>query len=264
MMILCGKYKERVLLSMKNNPLTNFIGKNKTLSFIGLVAMIICSLYYFTWDCDELFHNAGVLFEMINTISISYIVSLMFYYFQVHLPNYKKEDAQRFFLNYQVNEIVSLMDKPFKKLLNKSDEIQYELANITEEDLNKLDIDWDKPTGIIRNHREISAQEYMEECVFQIDGIIKDILVQYGNIMDSTEYSLLQKIYQSDYHCFIRDHKLNPPGSYTPLKQNTPHCGYGGRVIENIDYECIIKYQELYAKLIKVEQKKQCENAPIV
>lgn len=246
------------------NLLIKFIDKNKTLSFIGAAAMVICSLYYFTWDCEEQFHNAGVLFEMIYTISISYIVSLMFYFVQVYLPNYKKEDAQRFFLNIQVNEIVSLMDKPFNKLLNKSDEIQYELANITEKKLMELNIDLNKPSGIIRNHREISVLEYMEECVLQIDGFIKDLSIQYGDIMDSTEYSLLQKIYLSDYHCFIRDHKLNPPGSFTPLKQNTPHCAHGGTVIEYWDNKYIIKYQELYVQLVEAKQKKLRENDSIV
>ena len=246
-------------MSMKNCPFMNFLAKNWKMSVIGLFAVVICFLYYLTWDCEELFHNAGVLFEMIYAISISYIVSLIFYFLQVYLPNHKKEDAQRNFLDYQVREIISLMDKPFKELLNESDEKVYELANITETEFNSIDIykNLKKPANINRYHRQITVQEYIEECVNMIDNILKELLVQYVGIMDSTEYSLYMKIYQSEYHRFIRNNILDPPGSFRPLKENTLHTSYGGYTIVSWEFKMISEYQSLYSELTELNRKRR-------
>lgn len=238
---------------MKKNPFISFLRKYTILSLIGLAAIIICFLYYITWDCEELFHNAGVLFEMIYTISVSYIVSLIFYFFQVFLPNYKKEDAQRWFLKHQIDEILLLMNKPFKELFGNTEESTYDLSNITEEAYNNLGIKYDKPIAIYRYHRQITAEEYMEECVDRIDCIIKDLLVHYVGIMNSVEYPLLQKIYQSNYHCFVRDNILNPSGQTISSKRNTSHVGYAGIVLENWEYKMISEYQELYSELLKLK-----------
>ena len=151
------------------------------------------------------------------------------------------------------------MDKPFKELLNESDEKVYELANITETEFNSIDIykNLKKPANINRYHRQITVQEYIEECVNMIDNILKELLVQYVGIMDSTEYSLYMKIYQSEYHRFIRNNILDPPGSFRPLKENTLHTSYGGYTIVSWEFKMISEYQSLYSELTELNRKRR-------
>ncbi len=237
---------------MKEKTVLIFIKRNMLLSIIGFLAVAICFLYFITWDCEELFHNAGVIFSMIYTISISYVVSLIFYFIQVFLPNYKKQSAQIYFLKNSIEEILVLMNEPFKKLFNGAESNTYDLTNITEEVFKGIELNLDKPIGIYRNHKEITIYEYMGECVIKTDDIIKNITVQFIDIMTAEELSLLQRIYRSAYHFDTRDNISNPPGNTVPLKKNTNHSAYAGIILSPFKYEMVAEYANMYKELLKL------------
>ena len=240
---------------MNENPVGIFLKRNTMLSLVGIIAIVICILYYITWDCDELFHNAGVLFSIIYTISVSYVVSVFFYFFQVFLPNYKKQSAQIFFLEDSLDEIGSLMNKPFKKAFSTSEGEVHDLANITETECNEINSMLNGPTGIYREHKEITIYKYMEECVTRIDSIIKDTIVQYTEVMTENDYLILQRIYKSEYHSFIRDNILNPPGNAVPLKKDTFNTAYAGYIMINITFDMIAEYSSMYNELFKTRSE---------
>lgn len=61
--------------------------RHKALSLILIVAIIIIILYLATLNVQEVFSNAGKIFEVIFQISIGYIINFIFFVVNIYVPN---------------------------------------------------------------------------------------------------------------------------------------------------------------------------------
>lgn len=103
-----------------------FIRENKTLTCCLILALIEIFIYFATWDEPELFNNAGIVLEIINSIAIGFVVNFIFYVTQVYIPSLKRNKIIYACISDRINDISTRMKELLK---NISKEDKQELYN---------------------------------------------------------------------------------------------------------------------------------------
>lgn len=96
-----------------------FIKKNKWISTLFAISLVIVISYILTLDCPELFDGAGEWFNLAFQFSVGYIINFMFYITQVYIPSSKREATVRECIAKRISNLVQHMDNLLLQLANK-------------------------------------------------------------------------------------------------------------------------------------------------
>ncbi len=72
--------------------INRFINQNKGLSILSIIATIVILSYYLSYYQVEIIKGINNWYELLVTLSIGVITNLVFYIFQVYLPQNRKEE----------------------------------------------------------------------------------------------------------------------------------------------------------------------------
>ena len=70
----------------KKNAVHTFIERNKTLSWMFIIATIIILSYYLTYDMPEIIPGIEKWYNLLTNLCIGVVINFFFFLFQVYIP----------------------------------------------------------------------------------------------------------------------------------------------------------------------------------
>lgn len=221
-----------------------FIKENKTLtclSICSVIVIILFTLFSNNFSEDSL---ARKFMELIFQIAIAIFANLMFYIFQLYIPNRRKEKVVR---PYMIGQL--------KKLLNLMNEMMTELARVycpnCQVNFGRLEIEHFKcitekisltdssTIQIAFVNRNMTIGEIMEQSLSEINEIIRVLMADFLDTLDADCCEIIIAIQNSDFQKRLFSQNF--------IRLTTL---FGAKGISgNAAISTFQKYQELYNKL---------------
>lgn len=195
-----------------------FIEKERNIFYILLISFLLAFLYVFTNRIPEFFLYWKELMDLLFALSVSVIAAIIFYIFQVYIPNIQKS-----------KKIVKIFEDQYKYFkLNTLQtfiwvlwETKTDPENLIELEDFKWYFDDEKWRSLINQIEEDSNDEHFKDLIFQIELLHKKInflllsidlphdVFSFFHILDENLFRLehIKKDndrYQNDYKIFWR------------------------------------------------------------
>ena len=190
-----------------------FYDDNKMLTSLSLIAIAFILFYYFSYDMPEMWKNAGVLVDILFQLSLAIIANLIFFIFQVYIPNFKNSIRIRPIISNKMMQISQNMNEPFleitAKYLNKNinlDELSDDNIKIITEKYRPNDI---SPVQVAYECRNLTFDQYFKMCLEKNNTIIQELLLTYEPYLNSKERDLLLLIKENNFNKIINNPLLS-------------------------------------------------------
>lgn len=224
------------------------------LLFFCLISIVYC--------CDipafkgfEIFINNHD--SMFYGIGLSVISAYIFYIFQVIIPRFIRYKQVRSIGCAKLYDIENLMAEVFSILQDNIDRPITEISGESVKSyLDKIDI-FNKNSGYkIRNHKELSLFEAIEDCDIKIISLVDEVL---SNQYLETKYEkTLCKLKISRFHSVVEQWKNNLPGEYEHYNSEENgmkgYIGVNNKVINSDLASAVDEYVNIYNKIKKTRE----------
>ncbi len=209
---------------MQINELKNFIKKEKIILLIFILSVVFSLIYIFTNRIPELFMFWKEIMTFLYSIFISVIAAVIFYVFQVYIPNLKKSKKIVKVFNEEYNYFKLDTIQIFIWVLNKHEKQPNDLIELNDFKQYFDSKSWEEKSNwseLINKIEESENDEHFKDLIFQLELLHKkvnflllsvdmpDDVFAFFHRLDKTLFRL-QYIkqdndrYQNDYKLFWR------------------------------------------------------------
>lgn len=187
-----------------------FFKKNWLILIVLAVAIfeIVCS---FLLCCN----NYKSVFDVINSVSLSYIAAFVFYVVQVYIPEEKKRSATNQCVKIYIDKICYEIDNMYKELANGIIEIKSDNSYL-KDDMEKIamielssEINVNKADtigyGIGENIvQKFTRREWIINCTAEINEEINNVMNYFGGLMEFDIINALEQIRNTNLMTSLR------------------------------------------------------------
>lgn len=183
--------------------LTCFYSENRMLSYLSVGAIGFILLYYFSYNMPELWKNASILVDILFQLSLAIVANLIFFIFQVYIPNINKNIKIRPIALRKFKYLSQVMNEPFLEITKKYLEQEKNLDELSEDDIIKIAEKYrpnDETTvQIMWKCRNATFYQYFEMCFEEIDNTIQELLFAYEPYLNNVERDILLMIKENSF-----------------------------------------------------------------
>lgn len=181
----------------------SFYKENRVLSKVSVMSLAYIVFYYLSYDIPEVWSNASVLADILFQLSLAVVSSLIFYVFQVYIPNYKRKKVMHPTVQKKIRRIIELMETPFEEIVKT-----YLKKSKCIEELSDTDIKYiaqkycpsdDTSVQVAFECRNLSNVECFQYCFKEIDNIIGELLFIYEPYLKDEQRDILVVIKESEF-----------------------------------------------------------------
>jgi len=91
--------------------------------------------YYFSYDIPEIWKNASILVDILFQLSLALIANLIFYIFQLYIPNLKRSNKIQPIIQNKIKRICEDINMPFLEITKKYLGEEKNLNELTDNDI---------------------------------------------------------------------------------------------------------------------------------
>lgn len=202
------KWFRRVVLFPRTrmfiNTIITFCKTNKELCVASATAMLIILIYCFTYDFNELWHNAHVLMDVAFQLSLAVIASLIFYIFQVYMPFLKNRLKIQPIIKHKINILCIFLQSPFYDVSQQYLGEIKGITKLTAEDIRKLicpykSLDFQDSTKDDNEEPEWLFGKNHRQVFLDAKNIIDSLLMNYGLYMEDAEKEILIQLKEDSF-----------------------------------------------------------------
>ena len=153
------------------------------LSKLSLLSLGFIVFYYLSYDVPELWKNASILVDILFQLSLAVVSSLIFYLFQVYIPDYKRKQTIQPIVRKKIRTIIEYMGIPFEEITSRYLQKSKYIDELSDKDIETIAHKY-RPSDITSFHvafecRNLNNVECFQYCFHTIDEIINELLFIY-------------------------------------------------------------------------------------
>ena len=177
----------------KKNAVHTFKERNKTLSWMFIIATIIILSYYLTYDIPEIIPGIEKWYNLLTNLCIGVVINFFFFLFQVYIPELKAEEKSFLHiktrmqkLGNNLQELILILDYYVEgwdqdRIIVKNKVVYFKQANSKEDEFGwgrRFDFDKDLShltESIIKAADKISSSVPAAKCSEDVLNVLYDI-----------------------------------------------------------------------------------------
>lgn len=189
----------------------SFYIENIVLSKLSLLSLGFIVFYYLSYDVPELWKNASILVDILFQLSLAVVSSLIFYVFQVYIPDYKRKQTIQPIVRKKIRTIIEMMETPFKEITSSYLQKSKCIDELSDADIESIAQKY-RPSDITSVQvafecRNLNNVECFQYCFQKIDDIIEELLFIYEPYLKDEQRDILVIIKESEFRKLF-DNKL--------------------------------------------------------
>lgn len=223
-----------------------FYKENKMLSHLSLGAIGFVLFYYFSYDIPEIWKNASVFVDILFQLSLAILANLLFFIFQVYIPNYKRNYRIRPVIIRKIGCICEFMNDPFLEITEKYLEHKKNLNELSDDDIQKIaekyrphDVSTVQVAFVCCN---LTYDQYFKYSFEEMDNIIQELLFAYEPYLNNEERDILLLIKENSFRRLFD----------SPIMSLFDSTGIQGNAV----YSTFSQYKNIYQKLLELVTEK--------
>lgn len=196
-----------------------FCNKNKSITVMLSVALIIIFSYLITMEMPELFNNAERWFNLSFQLSVGYTINFIFYVTQVYIANIKRNEEVYKCIKKRIDVICRHMEAPIRELYNIYFTSKYKEENFDDKDLavikNALNFDDEVKHNNYQKKRNYYVREWIQYNLTKTEDEIDRLYRHYSPHISERLMVVLEGILTCEYHgkmkfaCSFRNNKID-------------------------------------------------------
>lgn len=193
-----------------------FFNEEKWCKWIAILSIALILLYIFTNHLVEIIPFGVEFMVTIYDVSIAFLTGIIFYFFQVFLPNFKKRKNAQRELNGLINNLVGLVRLIINNYYSKDELYRIKFSNNPQEyifnnidELSKYIAKHLKLSDIIKfkwNEKEkLTLLDEFSKVINKFTDDYREIVLKYGDCLEENTLNNLENINRNYIFISLRE-----------------------------------------------------------
>lgn len=220
-----------------------FAKRNKALCVAVFASVLVVLVYVVSYGGSEWFPNAGLYFTILYQLSLAVISSFIFYLLQTYLPQEKKNQPLRKFIQIEYAEILQAVRFMFENLSERYIGERKSPELLTDSELKQIASSFkngDELSVAVLFQGNITAGASMYNCIEEVTKRIDVIMNSFSEPLNADEVEVLFNLAHGKMRQFFNG--TNMLYAFTGLSGDQ----------DGEKFIAFKEYKELYIKLLLI------------